>query len=88
MTVARGTIAAALVGMILAGLATASSADEARVLRIGVPGALHSILYYHDSLPATQLLTHAVFDTLIAYEWKSLFGPFTTDPATLEPRKT
>jgi len=28
-----------------------------------------------------------ILDTLIAYEWKSLFGPFTQDPAELEPRK-
>jgi ethylbenzene hydroxylase subunit beta/complex iron-sulfur molybdoenzyme family reductase subunit beta len=28
-----------------------------------------------------------ILDTLIAYEWKSLFGPFTKDPAELEPRK-
>ena len=28
-----------------------------------------------------------ILDVLIAYEWKSLFGPFTKDPAELEPRK-
>jgi ethylbenzene hydroxylase subunit beta/complex iron-sulfur molybdoenzyme family reductase subunit beta len=28
-----------------------------------------------------------LLDTLIVYEWKSLFGPFTRDPAELEPRK-
>ena len=28
-----------------------------------------------------------IIDTLIAYEWKSLFGPFTKDPAELAPRK-
>jgi ethylbenzene hydroxylase subunit beta/complex iron-sulfur molybdoenzyme family reductase subunit beta len=28
-----------------------------------------------------------ILDTLIAYQWKSLLGPFGTDPATLEPRK-
>ncbi len=28
-----------------------------------------------------------ILDILIAYEWKSLFGPFTKDPATIEPRK-
>ena len=28
-----------------------------------------------------------LLDTLIVYEWKSLFGPFTKDPAELEPRK-
>jgi hypothetical protein len=28
-----------------------------------------------------------ILDTLIAYEWKSLFGPFTKDPAEIEPRK-
>ena len=29
-----------------------------------------------------------LMDTLIVYEWKNLFGPFTQDPAELEPRKT
>ena len=28
-----------------------------------------------------------LLDILIVYEWKSLFGPFTKDPAELEPRK-
>ena len=28
-----------------------------------------------------------ILDTLIAYEWKSLFGPFTKDPAELAPRR-
>jgi ethylbenzene hydroxylase subunit beta/complex iron-sulfur molybdoenzyme family reductase subunit beta len=28
-----------------------------------------------------------ILDTLIVYEWKNLFGPFTKDPAELEPRK-
>ena len=28
-----------------------------------------------------------ILDTLIVYEWKHLFGPFTKDPAELEPRK-
>ena len=29
-----------------------------------------------------------LMDMLIVYEWKSLFGPFTTDPATLDRRPT
>jgi steroid C-25 hydroxylase beta subunit len=28
-----------------------------------------------------------LMDILIVYEWKSLFGPFTQDPAALPPRK-
>jgi len=28
-----------------------------------------------------------LMDMLIVYEWKSLFGPFTKDPAALEPRR-
>ena len=28
-----------------------------------------------------------LMDTLIVYEWKSLFGPLRTDPATLQRRK-
>jgi hypothetical protein len=31
--------------------------------------------------------TSELMDLLIVYEWKSLFGPFTRDPAELEPRK-
>ena len=45
-----------------------------------------------DKLKAEMAKTKAggkseILDTLIAYEWKSLFGPFTKDPAELEPRK-
>ena len=41
---------------------------EERALRIGMPGGINSIVYYHESQPGTAILTHAVFDTLLAYD--------------------
>jgi peptide/nickel transport system substrate-binding protein len=67
-----------IAGALLVALLGVSSAisDEARTLRIGVAAPVNSILYYHESSPTTTLLTHAVFDTLIAYdERRGSFAP-------------
>lgn len=58
------------VGALLFALLGASQAvaDESRTLRLGIAMPVNSILYYHESSPATAILTHAVFDTLIAHD--------------------
>jgi hypothetical protein len=64
-----------------------------------IPTEYLKFLFGEEVVPALEILNaemaktktggkSEILDTLIAYEWKSLLGPFTTDPSTIAPRST
>ena len=64
-----------------------------------IPTEYLKFLFGDEVVPALEILNaemaktktggkSEILDTLIAYEWKSLLGPFTTDPSTIAPRST